>query len=192
MSAAGERRRLVVAITGASGAIYACKLLERLGRMAGMEVHALISDAGRQVLRLEAGLAPEDLPGVEKWFAADDFTAPMASGSARYHGMVIVPCTTGTLAAIAAGLSRNCIHRAADVMLKERRPLVLAVRETPLGRSHLENMLRVHDAGGIICPAMPAFYHRPADLDDLADQFAGRLLDQLGLHATGLRRWGGD
>ncbi len=192
MSAAGERRRLVVAITGASGAIYACKLLERLGRMAGMEVHALISDAGRQVLRLEAGLAPEDLPGVEKWFAADDFTAPMASGSARYHGMVIVPCTTGTLAAIAAGLSRNCIHRAADVMLKERRPLVLAVRETPLGRSHLENMLRVHDAGGIICPAMPAFYHRPADLDDLADQFAGRLLDQLGLHAPGLRRWGGD
>ena len=192
MSAAGERRRLVVAITGASGAIYACKLLERLGRMAGMEVHALISDAGRQVLRLEAGLAPEDLPGVEKWFAADDFTAPMASGSARYHGMVIVPCTTGTLAAIAAGLSRNCNHRAADVMLKERRPLVLAVRETPLGRSHLENMLRVHDAGGIICPAMPAFYHRPADLDDLADQFAGRLLDQLGLHAPGLRRWGGD
>ncbi len=192
MNAAGERRRLVVAITGASGAIYACKLLERLGRMAGMEVHALISDAGRQVLRLEAGLAPEDLPGVEKWFAADDFTAPMASGSARYHGMVIVPCTTGTLAAIAAGLSRNCIHRAADVMLKERRPLVLAVRETPLGRSHLENMLRVHDAGGIICPAMPAFYHRPADLDDLADQFAGRLLDQLGLHAPGLRRWGGD
>ena len=77
-------------------------------------------------------------------------------------------------------------------MLKERRPLVLAVRETPLGRSHLENMLRVHDAGGIICPAMPAFYHRPADLDDLADQFAGRLLDQLGLHAPGLRRWGGD
>ncbi len=192
MSAAGEQhQRLVVAVTGASGAIYACKLLERLDRMAGVEVHALISSAGRQVLRLETGLAPEDLPGVDRWFAADDFTAPMASGSARYHGMVIVPCTTGTLAAIAAGLSRNCIHRAADVMLKERRPLVLAVRETPLGRAHLENMLRVHDAGGIICPAMPAFYHHPSDLGDLADQFAGRLLEQLGLQVPGLRRWTG-
>jgi len=189
MNKADERRRIVVAITGASGSIYACKVTERLAAMADVETHGLISDAGRQVLAMETGMAPEELTGVDQWFAADDFTSPMASGSARYHGMVIVPCTMGTLAAIGAGLSRNCIHRAADVMLKERRPLVLAVRETPLNRTHLENMLRVHDAGGIICPAMPAFYHRPADLDDMARQFAGRLLEQLGLPVPDLHRW---
>ncbi len=189
MSRPEKRWRIVVAVTGASGALYACKLLELAADMADVEVHGLISDAGRQVLAMETGLAPVDLPGVARWYEVDDFTAPMASGSALYDGMVIVPCTMGTLAAIAAGFSRNCIHRAADVMLKERRPLVLAVRETPLNRTHLENMLRVHDAGGIICPAMPAFYHQPADLDAMARQFAGRLLEQLGIPVPALCRW---
>jgi 4-hydroxy-3-polyprenylbenzoate decarboxylase len=105
--------------------------------------------------------------------------------------MVILPCTTGTLGAIAGGYSGNLIHRAADVSLKERRPLVLAVRETPLNRTHLTNMLALLDAGAVICPPMPSFYLRPADFEAMARQFAGRICDQIGLHVPGLPRWGG-
>lgn len=181
--------RIILAITGATGMLYLEPLLSLLGERE-VTVHAIISDAGRQVLQLELGKQPEDLPHIEGWYACDDFTAPMASGSSLYDAMIILPCTTGTLGAIAAGYSGNLIHRAADVSLKERRPLLLAVRETPFNRTHLTNMLRLHEAGAIIFPPMPSFYQKPRDLKEMASNFAGRLCDQIGIHISGLKRWG--
>ncbi|MEA2116217.1 MAG: UbiX family flavin prenyltransferase [Thermodesulfobacteriota bacterium] len=185
-----KSKRIILAITGATGMLYVTALLDLFGRQ-DIEVNAIISDSGRKVLKLEKGLQPEDLPGITNWFAVDDFTAPVASGSSCYDAMVILPCTTGTMGAIAGGYSGNLIHRAADVSLKERRPLVMAVRETPLNRTHLTNMLALHDAGAIICPPMPSFYLKPANLDEMAHQFAGRICDQIGLHITDLPRWQG-
>ena len=181
--------RIILAITGATGMLYLEPLLNFLGTHQ-VTVHAVISDAGRQVLQLESGKQPADLPNIEGWFAIDDFTAPMASGSSLYDAMIILPCTTGTLGSIAGGSSGNLIHRAADVSLKERRPLLLAVRETPLNRTHLTNMLRVHDAGAIIFPPMPSFYQKPRNLEEMAQNFAGRLCDQIGIRVSGMKRWG--
>jgi 4-hydroxy-3-polyprenylbenzoate decarboxylase len=144
------------------------------------------------VLRLEQNLSAQELPGISQWFAADDFTAPPASGSACYDAMLVLPCTVGTLGALAAGCSGNLIHRAADVTLKERRPLILAVRETPLNRSHLRNMLTLHDAGAVICPLMPSFYLHPPDLPTMARHLAGRLCDLLDIRIKGLARWQGN
>ena len=183
-------QRILLGITGATGMIYVTALLDLLAGTE-TEVHLIASDAGRKVLRLELDLSPEDLPGISRCFAANDFTAPPASGSARYDGMLILPCTVGTLGAIAAGCSNNLIQRAADVTLKERRPLLLAVRETPLNRSHLRNMLTLHDAGAIICPPMPAFYLHPTSLKEMATHFAGRLCDLLGIDIPSQPRWGG-
>ncbi|MCI5210850.1 MAG: UbiX family flavin prenyltransferase [Candidatus Electrothrix sp. ATG2] len=183
-------QRLILAITGATGMLYVTALLDLLADQ-DVEVDAIISDSGKKVLRLEQDMAPDDLPGVSRWFASGDFTAPPASGSARYDAMIILPCTVGTLGAIAAGFSGNLIHRAADVTLKERRPLILAVRETPLNRTHLNNMLTLHDAGATICPPMPSFYLHPPDLQAMACQFAGRICDQIGLHIAGMPRWQG-
>ena len=183
--------RIVLAITGATGMLYVTAFLELVAGQK-VEVDAIISDSGKKVLKLEKDMLAEDLPGVTNWFDADDFTAPPASGSALYDAMVILPCTTGTMGAIAGGYSGNLIHRAADVSLKERRPLVLAVRETPLNRTHLTNMLALHDAGAIICPPMPSFYLKPVDLDAMARQFAGRICDQIGLHVNELPRWQGN
>jgi len=183
-------RRIILAITGATGMLYVSAFLDLLAGQ-NVEVDAVISNCGQKVLKLEQDLRYQDLPGVRRWFAIDDFTAPAASGSSCYNAMVILPCTTGTLGAIAGGFSGNLIHRAADVSLKERRPLVLAVRETPLNRTHLTNMLALLDAGAVICPPMPSFYLRPADLEAMASQFAGRICDQIGLHIPGLPRWHG-
>ncbi|HBI14208.1 MAG TPA: aromatic acid decarboxylase [Desulfobulbaceae bacterium] len=181
--------QIILAITGATGMLYLEPLLHLLGEQKA-KVHAIISDAGRHVLKLESGKQPEELPHIERWFACDDFTAPMASGSSLYDAMIILPCTTGTLGAIVSGYSGNLIHRAADVSLKERRPLLLAVRETPFNRTHLTNMLRAHDAGAIIFPPMPSFYQKPRNLEEMARHFAGRLCDQIGIRATGMNRWG--
>lgn len=180
---------LTVGITGASGMIYLPHLL-RLAAGAGCKLHGVISPAGRQVLGLELGLKPEALPGEVQWFAHDDFAAPMASGSSHRHGMIVMPCTMGTLGAIATGCCTNLVHRAADVTLKERRPLVLCVRETPLNRTHLRNMLALHEAGAVIFPLMPSFYHRPVDLDGMAEQLAARVLDVCGISVTQMQRWG--
>ncbi|CAK8712398.1 Flavin prenyltransferase UbiX [Candidatus Electronema halotolerans] len=188
MTSRTDCRRLLLGITGASGMIYVTALLDLLAGQ-DVELHAVISESGSKVLRLELGLSPQELPGISRWFAADDFTALPASGSACYDAMLILPCTVGTLGAIAAGWSGNLIHRAADVTLKERRPLLLAVRETPLNRSHLRNMLTLHDAGAIICPPMPSFYLHPPDLPSMARQFAGRLCDLLGIRIEELPRW---
>lgn len=171
--------------------LYVTALLDLLASREDIELHAVISDAGRKVLWLEQERRPDELPGISRWFAAADFTAPPASGSARYEAMLILPCTVGTLGAIAGGYCGNLIHRAADVCLKEGRPLLLAVRESPLNRTHLRNMLALHEAGAIICPPMPSFYLHPPDLQAMARQFAGRLCDLLGINIAGLTRWEG-
>lgn len=210
------KKRLILAVTGASGMPYLVEFL-KLVHDQDIEIHAVVSDAGRQVMRLETGLAAADLSGYItgshgglpaltkdenctkftvptnnfclKWYDMRDFTAPMASGSSKFSSMLVLPCTMGTLAAIANGISGNLIHRAADVTLKERRPLLLAVRETPLNRTHLENMLKAHKAGAIICPPMPAFYQNPGNLAAMAKNFAGRLCDLLDIHIPGIARW---
>jgi flavin prenyltransferase len=185
-----KMKRLVLAVTGASGSLYVPEFL-KLARRAEVEVHAIISEAGRKVMELELGMAPADLdPYLGKWHDCMDFTAPMASGSSQFDAMLVLPCTMGTLAAVANGISGNLIHRAADVMLKEGKPLVLAVRETPLNRVHLQNMLKAQEAGAVIYPAMPSFYHRPADMTEMACAFAGRLCDRLGIPVEGMKRWG--
>jgi 4-hydroxy-3-polyprenylbenzoate decarboxylase len=163
----------------------------KLMRDNGVEVHAMISDAGRKVLELEEEKTPADIQGLATaWYDVHDFTAPMASGSARFDGMVVLPCSMGTLAAIAHGFSGNLIHRAADVTLKERRPLLVAVRETPFNRTHLQNMLQLHEAGATICPPMPSFYHKLESFPEMARVFGGRLADLLGIEIAGQPRWG--
>jgi 4-hydroxy-3-polyprenylbenzoate decarboxylase len=183
--------KLIIAITGASGSIYALEFLKLL-QDKDVESHGIISQAGRVVLQHELMLTPDDLGDyVKHWHAIDDFTAPMSSGSSGFDAMVVVPCTMGSLGAIANGLSNNLIHRAADVMLKEKRPLLLAVRETPFNRNHLQNMLRVQEAGAIICPPMPSFYHHPENLTEMASFFACRLADLIGLKIHNKKRWQG-
>jgi len=179
-----------VAVTGASGMLYLQGFLNQCILHKNLIVHGICSDSGRKVLGMEKSITCEELPGVSKWFDVDDFAAPPASGSSRYEAMVILPCSMGTLAAIAGGLSINLIHRSADVCLKERRKLILGVRETPFNRSHLENMLKVHDAGAIVCPPMPSYYFKPATLEEAAESFAWRVMDQLGMESADRKRWG--
>lgn len=187
----GGQNRLVVAVTGASGMLYARELFAYLDTCLDLEVHAVASEAGEQVLRLEMGLDLKELVGPRAVVhSSKNFAAPLASGSFQARGMVIIPCTMGTLGAIAQGQSRNLIHRAAEVMLKEKRPLILVVRETPLSLVHLRNLLAAAEAGATIFPAMPGFYHRPRDLTDLARNFVGRILDHLGLEHELCQRWG--
>jgi flavin prenyltransferase len=176
-----ERKNLIIAVTGASGAAYARNLLRSIPRDR-FDIHLVSSEAGRLVYELETGRPlSEDLPFGIRIYSETDFTAPFASGSFPCAGMVVVPCTMGTLGAIAAGLSQNLIHRAADVCLKERRPLILVPRETPLNRIHLTNMLKSAEAGAIILPAMPGFYHKPGSVDKVVDFVVARILDQLGI-----------
>lgn len=183
-------KKILLAVTGATGMLYVPEFLKLLAEQQ-VNVHGIISKSGRQVLELELGLQhPNELHGIDRWFALDEFTAPAASGSSRYEAMVILPCTTGTLGAIAAGYSGNLIHRAADVILKEQRPLVLAVRETPLNRTHLLNMLAVQEAGATICPPMPSFYLQPKNLQEMARFFAARICDQIGIEVP-VPRWEG-
>lgn len=181
--------KLLLAITGASGMLYVRSFLDELVPL-DITVHGICSSSGRQVLQMEQQMSPEQLPGVSQWFNEDDFAAAPASGSSNYDAMAVLPCTMGTLGAIAGGLSINLIHRAADVMLKERRRLVLAVRETPFNRTHLQNMLQVHDAGAVLCPPMPGFYMNPRTLEEAAQTYSWRLADQLGLDIPKRKRWG--
>ena len=185
------RKKIILAITGASGSLYAVQFLKLMQNL-DVEIHGIISDAGRLVLQHELGLTPDDLGEyVEQWHAKDNFAAPMSSGSSKFAAMLVLPCTMGTLGAIANGVVRNLVHRAADVMLKEKKPLLLAVRETPFNRIHLKNMLKVHDAGGVVCPPMPSFYHHPENLEEMAGFVAGRLADLMGFEIEGLKRWKG-
>ena len=191
MAATGtEMNRYVVALTGASGMIYARELLGYFAARPDLELHAIISEAGEQVLTLELGLAPAELAPGAIWHRVSDFHSPLASGSFRARAMAVVPCSMGTLGAIAQGVGRNLIHRAGEVFLKEKRPLILVVRETPLSLIHLQNLSRAAAAGATIFPACPGFYHRPQTLQELARQFAGRILDHLGLDHRMCKRWG--
>jgi len=188
-------QRIVVGVTGASGAVYSRRLLEALLE-GGADVHLIVSPLGRAVAAAELGDGGLDVPAVAgKGRLAphlhDDLFSPLASGSRPTDGMVICPCSCHTLAAIAAGLGDNLITRSAHVHLKERRPLVLFVREMPLAQIDLRNMLRVSEAGGVICPASPPFYGRPKTLDDLVDATVGRLLDLLGVPTDLAVRWPG-
>jgi 4-hydroxy-3-polyprenylbenzoate decarboxylase len=183
------KRQIVLGITGASGAPYARSLLRALTKQ-GAHVHVVASRAGKLVYELEVGRPlAEDLPADAAIYDAADFTAPFASGSFQCTGMAIVPCSMGTMGAIANGISRNLIHRAADVCLKERRRLVLVPRETPLNRIHLSNMLRIAEAGGIILPAMPGFYHRPGTVEDLVNFVVARILEQLEMPQNLVPAW---
>jgi len=184
-----NRKKLLVGVTGATGMLYLRVFLQALATVK-VTVHGICSDSGRKVLGMEENLRPEELPGVEQWFGCHDMAAPPASGSSDYDGMAILPCSMGSLGAIASGLTINLIHRAADVMLKEKRCLVLGVRETPFNRTHLKNMLAAHDAGAVICPPMPSFYLRPQSLEEAAMSYAWRLADQLDLDVPGRKRWG--
>jgi 4-hydroxy-3-polyprenylbenzoate decarboxylase len=191
---------LVLAMTGASGAPYAIRLLQVLCR-SGRTVHLTISTSGAQVLREETGIAVAlnrfdpapfgDLgSGRLIYHHQSDFNAGIASGSFRTAGMVVSPCSMSTLASVAHGITTNLVTRAADVHLKERRKLILVPRETPLSLVHLENMTTVTRAGAVVLPAMPGWYHRPSSLEHLVDFVVGRICDQLGLEVDLIRRWG--
>jgi 4-hydroxy-3-polyprenylbenzoate decarboxylase len=180
--------KLVVAIGGASGSIYAKRLLDALVPLQKtVEVGLVFTQSGNEVWNHEIGEAPA-YPF--KKYGLRDFRAPFASGSAGWDAMVVIPCSTGGLARIAHGISDDLVGRAADVMMKERRKLVLVVRETPLSAIHLENMLAVTRAGAVVLPASPSFYSKPASLDSLLDTVVGRVLDQLGLPNKLMPRWG--
>jgi 4-hydroxy-3-polyprenylbenzoate decarboxylase len=186
--------RFTLAITGASGSAFGVAALRRLSANPAVEhIALLLSPTGKRCLLEETGLAPRDLAALPKVSLRDerDLGADLSSGSYHHDGMAIVPCSAGALGRIAAGVSESLVSRAADVCLKERRPLVLCLRETPLNRIHLENLLRVHDAGAVVMPLMPSFYSGPKSLDDLFDTFATRILDQLGLREADPRRWKG-
>jgi 4-hydroxy-3-polyprenylbenzoate decarboxylase len=187
-------RRFTVAITGASGSAFGVAVLKRMSANPAVDhIALLLSPTGKRCLLDETGLTPKDLAAFPKVSQRDerDLGADISSGSYRHDGMAIVPCSAGALGRIASGVSESLVSRAADVCLKEGRPLVLCLRETPLNRIHLENMLRVHDAGAVVMPIMPGFYSGPKNLDDLFDTFATRVLDQLGLSESDSRRWKG-
>ncbi|CDY77877.1 3-polyprenyl-4-hydroxybenzoate carboxy-lyase UbiX [Caballeronia glathei] len=185
-------RRLIVAITGATGAIYGVRLLETLRRLGGVETHLLISSAGWLNIQHELELDKAAVHALaDVVHNVRDVGASIASGSFATDGMVVAPCSMKTLASIAHGLSDNLITRAADVVLKERRRLVLLVRETPFNLAHLRNMTAVTEMGGVIFPPMPAFYHRPASIDDMVDQTVARVIDLFALGAPLAAAWGG-
>jgi flavin prenyltransferase len=198
-----EGRTIAVAITGASGATYAQALLRLLDVERRVErVFLIASDAGLRLLSTELHIVAADgrkLPTLLTGTAAKkieylpnkDIGASIASGSAAADAMIVIPCSAGALGAIAAGIANDLLTRAADVCLKQRRPLVLCLRETPLNRIHLDNMLRVHDAGATVMPAMPAFYYEPRTIADAVEQFACRVLAQLGLPQQRQYRWKG-
>ena len=197
----------VVAITGASGAPYAKRLLEALVG-SGLKVKLIVSEAGEKVLAIECKLKlhggtghkesqwkewlglPDSSDAIEL-FNPNNHAASIASGSFKTAGMCVIPCSMGTLARIANGVASSLIERAADVTLKEKRLLVLVPRETPLNRIHLKNMLAAHEAGAEIVPAMPGFYHNPKSIDDLVDMLVGRVLERLGVENDLYRKWGG-
>ncbi|WP_293777618.1 UbiX family flavin prenyltransferase [uncultured Oxalicibacterium sp.] len=186
------KTRLIVAITGATGAVYGVRLLQALRTLGTVETHLLISEAGVLNLHQELDLNRRDVEAMaDVVHNVRDVGASIASGSFQSDGMVVAPCSMKTLAAIAHGLSDNLITRAADVVLKERRRLVLMVRETPFNLAHLRNMTAVTEMGGIIFPPLPGFYHRPASIDEMIDHTVGRVLDLFSLSHTLTPRWQG-
>ena len=192
MAVGSSHLRLIVGMTGATGAIYGVRLLERL-RESGVETHLVISKWGARTLLHETPYSREQVESLATTaYAPADMGALISSGSFRTDGMIIAPCSAKTLAAIAHGFGENLIHRAADVVLKERRRLVLVVREAPLSPIHLENMLTLARIGACVLPPMPAFYNHPRTVDDIVDHTISRVLDQFGIEMRGTERWSGE
>lgn len=185
-------RRLIVAITGATGAVYGVRLLELLRATPGIESHLIVTPAGWMNIDQELQRSRNEVEALASVVhSVRDVGASLASGSFQTDGMVVAPCSMKTLAAVAHGLSDNLVTRAADVVLKERRRLVLLARETPLNLAHLRNMTAVTEMGGIVFPPLPAFYHRPQGIDDLIDHTCARVLDLFGVEHRLAPRWGG-
>lgn len=185
-------KRVIVAISGASGAVYGVRLLQSLRNMTGVQTHLVVSEAGWLNVQQELDMPRDDVKALaDVIYPVQDVGAAIASGSFRCDGMVIAPCSMRTLAAVALGLSDNLITRAADVMLKERRKLVLMVRETPLTLAHLRNMTSVTEMGGIVFPPVPGFYHRPKTLEEMVGHTVSRVLDLLDLPQADAMRWNG-
>jgi flavin prenyltransferase len=184
--------KIIVGITGATGAIYGVRLLERLHE-AEVETHLVISRWGARTLLHETAYSREQVEALASVsYAPADMGAAISSGSFRTEGMIVAPCSAKTLAAIAHGYGDGLIHRSADVVLKERRRLVLVVREAPLSDIHLENMLKLSRMGAVVLPPLPAFYNHPRTIDDLVDHTVSRILDQFGLDTSGVERWAGE
>jgi 4-hydroxy-3-polyprenylbenzoate decarboxylase len=187
----GVDLRIVVGVTGASGAIYSLRFLEKL-RRPGVEVHLILSRSGEKTLYLETGKKALDLKALAQFsWPVDDISAPLASGSFPTDGMVIVPCSIHTMSAIAYGNTSNLLTRAADVTLKEHRRLILMIRESPLHLGHLRTMTALAETGAILAPPIPGFYNHPATVEELVDSSVDRVLDLIGLPSDNARRWNG-
>jgi flavin prenyltransferase len=182
--------KVVIAITGASGSIYARQLLQKMqpAIATGTTVAVVMTENAKTVWETELGSTDYDFPGM-RYYPTHDFSAPFASGSGQFQTMIIIPCSMGTLGRIANGISNDLITRAADVILKEKRKLICVARETPYNLIHIRNMETITLAGGIICPATPSFYSRPQTLEDMAATVVDRVLDLAGFHSNGFR-WG--
>src|SRR5438874_12014648 len=192
ISAEEPNLKIVVGVSGASGAIYGVRLLEKLRLQSGVEVHLILTRSGEKTLFLETGKKAQELKAMAQYsYALEDISGRLASGSFRTDGMVIAPCSIHTMSAIASGISSNLLIRAADVTLKERRPLILMVRESPLHLGHLRTMVALAEMGAVIAPPVPGFYHRPASIQDLVDHSVNRVLDLLSLPSQDARRWDG-
>ena len=185
-------RRIIVAITGASGAVYGVRLLQALAAIEAVETHLVVSASGALTALAELDMKRADIEALATVaHGVKDIGASIASGSFDADSMIVAPCSMKTLAAIAHGLSDNLIARAADVMLKQRRRLVLLARESPLNLAHLRNMVAVTEMGGIVMPPVPAFYQRPKTIDNIVDDTVARVLDLVGLQSPALKRWPG-
>lgn len=184
-------RRILLAVTGASGPQYAMAIARAVSLAPGLELHLILSEAAKKVIELEADFTAEELIALaHASYSEKDIAAGPASGSWRHAGMIVCPCSMASLAAIAQGLGTNLIHRAADVTLKEGKRLILVTRETPLNLIHIKNMLAAKEAGADIVPASPGFYHKPKTIEDMVNHLAGRVLDQLDIAHNLFKRWG--
>jgi flavin prenyltransferase len=183
-------RRMIIGISGATGVVYGVRLLQVL-KQQGIETHLVVTKAGEMTRAYETDLSVQQLRDLaDVWYPVTDVGAAIASGSFRTMGMIIAPCSIRTMSEIAHSITSNLLTRAADVVLKERRRLVLMLRETPLTAGHLKNMLAVTESGGIIAPPVPAFYIRPQTIEDLVDHAVGRVLDLFDIEMEGVQRWG--
>jgi 4-hydroxy-3-polyprenylbenzoate decarboxylase len=189
----GERQlKILIGMNGTTGVIYGIRLLQVLSEMRSIETHVVISEAGAQTIAIETKYKADEVRAMaDHWYPIDDISACIASGSYKHDGMIIAPCSMKTLSSIAHSYADNLLTRAADVTLKERRRLLLLVRETPLHLGHLRNMVSVSEMGGIVMPPAPAFYHNPQTLQDLVDQTVGKMLDLFDIEHSLYRRWSG-
>jgi 4-hydroxy-3-polyprenylbenzoate decarboxylase len=184
--------RIIVGVTGASGTVYGWRILEKMRASGSIEVHLILTRAGERTAHIELGKSASDFRALADFsYPFEDIGAKIASGSAQVDGMIVAPCSIHSMSAIATGVSDNLLVRAADVTLKERRKLILMVRESPLHLGHLRNMTALAEMGAIIAPPVPGFYHRPASVEELVDHSVDRAMDLLGVPAADAKRWEG-